>query len=271
MATAYAVPAAVAALAVAAFAAYSSEDEKPRMILGDVAAACIAAVVVTPLTQIVDVAVSRSAGGDTTVLAALVQGAGEWLSKPLHMLRQPAFSLCCFVYICTYSGANVIECVCTLYLGISPVLPKLVVATLANMGACLYKDAALARIFGKTEDPRPFPTLGYVFFLVRDVLANVGGFTLPPLVGPLLRPYFGASADMYAQLGVPAAMNLVTTPFHFYALDLYNNPDASVGAHLKAVGRVYFSASFSRICKGFAAFGLGGVSNKKLRVLIGSL
>lgn len=78
----------------------------------------------TPLTQIVDVAVSRSASGQATVLSALTEGVTEWLTKPLHMLKQPAFKLCWFVYICTYAGANIIESICVLFLNISPVLPK---------------------------------------------------------------------------------------------------------------------------------------------------
>ena len=96
-----------------------------------------------------DVAVSRSASGQATVLQALGEGAKQWATQPLHMLQQPAFKLCWFVYICTYAGANMIEDVCVLFLNISPVMPKFLGVTLCNMLACMYKDAALAQLYGK--------------------------------------------------------------------------------------------------------------------------
>ena len=187
---------------------------------------CCRSFIVTPLTQIVDVAVSRSASGQATVLQALIEGVKEWFTQPLTKLRQPAFKLCWFVYICTYAGANMIEDVCVLFLNISPVMPKFLGVTLCNMLACMYKDAALAQLYGKDdEDAKPFPKVGYFLFLVRDLLANGGGFTFPPMVEPLLRPMLGEKSALISQLGVPAAINIISSPIHFLALDIYNNPE----------------------------------------------
>lgn len=180
----------------------------------------------TPLTQIVDVAVSRSASGQATVLQALIEGVKEWLTQPLTKLKQPAFRLCWFVYICTYAGANVIEDICVLFLNVSPVMPKFLGVTACNMLACMYKDAKLAQLYGKGDgDAKPFPKIGYVLFLIRDLLANGGGFTFPPMVEPLLKPLLGAKSATVSQLGVPAAINIISSPIHFLALDIYNNPE----------------------------------------------
>ena len=112
---------------------------KIRILLGDLVAAVVSSFIVTPLTQIVDVAVSQSASGQASVAGGLIQGVKSWVTQPLHMLGQPAFKLCWFVYICTYAGANMIEDICVLFLDISPVMPKFFGVTLCNMLACMYK------------------------------------------------------------------------------------------------------------------------------------
>ena len=112
---------------------------KIRILLGDLVAAVVSSFIVTPLTQIVDVAVSQSASGQASVAGGLIQGVKSWVTQPLHMLGQPAFKLCWFVYICTYAGANIIEDICVLFLDISPVMPKFFGVTLCNMLACMYK------------------------------------------------------------------------------------------------------------------------------------
>lgn len=144
-------------------------------------------------------------------------------------------------------------------------LPKLVAATAGNMASCVYKDARIAQMEGKASS-KPFPTSGYLLFLARDVLANAGGFTFPPIVALML----GVSAAT-AQLLVPAAINLVSSPLHLLGLSLYNNPKHSLGKHLGGIAKIYASVTSTRILKGLCAYGLGGVSNNYLKVKIGSL
>ena len=105
--------------------------------------------------------------------------------------------------------------------------------------------------------------------MLRDVLANAGGFTLPPFVEPLLE---GRVADpkTTAQLLVPAAINLVSSPVHLLGLSLYNNPGFGALEHVAGVAAVYVSVTVSRVMKGFCAYGLGGVSNTALRAKFGS-
>jgi len=255
------------AVAVLSIAAVAFDGPLRWALCYEVMAATVASLLVTPMTLVVDVAVSKSASGQTTVSKALLQGAGEWLRTPLTLLRQPAFALCWFVYLATYSSANVVQSLCTSYLLISPVLPKLVVVTLTNMAACGYKDARLAQIFGKADEKaRPFPPLGYLLFFLRDLLANGAGFTLPPLVAPLLDGLVVPERrQIVAQLLVPAAVNTITSPMHFTALSLYNNPTHTASQHAALVGATYVGATTSRILKGLAAYGIGGISNTALR------
>ena len=255
---------------IVAVAAATLEDALRSALLYEMAAATLASLAVTPLTQIVDVAVSKSATGQMSVLAGMREEASGWMFRPLSMLRAPAFGLCWFVYLVTYGSANLIACLCEQYFAVSPVIPKLVGVTAANMAACSYKDARVAQLFGKAAKPgevsRPFPPMGYILFFLRDLLANGAGFTLPALAAPLLQSVVSEGHRLaVAQLLVPAAINLVTAPLHFLAVSLYNNPAYDLASHGRVVGNMYVGATASRILKGLAAYGIGGVSNTALR------
>jgi hypothetical protein len=65
--------------------------------------------------------------------------------------------VCWTVYLCTYIGANLVENACVQFLGISPVLPKFFGSTLCNMAACIYKDQAVAKIYGKRSPGAALP------------------------------------------------------------------------------------------------------------------
>ena len=254
----------VAALAV--IAAVALETKVLRALPGEIFAGLLASFLVTPLTSTIDVAVSVSASGEITVPRALLSGALRWLRTPLTMLREPTFLLCWFVYIVTYIAANLITCLCARHFFISPVLPKLIGVTAINMTACVYKDARVAQLVGKTDE-RPFPRVGYILFFVRDLIANGSGFVFPPLVAPILAGHIADAArrETVAQLLVPALANTVTSPMHFLALSLYNYPQWPPTKHAAAVASTYVGATSSRILKGLAGFGLGGVTNMALR------
>ena len=136
------------------------------------------------------------------------------------------------------------------------------------MLSCVYKDARLAELLGKGA-AAPMPLAGYLLFVLRDILANTGGFTLPAFVEPLLAGKV-KDAKTTAQLLVPAAINLVSSPVHLLGLSLYNNPSFGPLEHVAGVAAVYVSVTVSRVMKGFCAYGLGGVSNTALRAKFGS-
>ena len=77
-------------------------------------------------------------------------------------------------------------------------------------------------------------------------------------------------AKTTAQLLVPAAINLVSSPVHLLGLSLYNNPGFGPLEHVAGVAAVYVTVTGTRILKGFCAFGIGGVSNLYLRGKLGS-
>ena len=110
-------------------------------------------------------------------------------------------------------------------------MSKLFGTTAVNMSASLVKDIAFAKMFGKqvekaaAETKPKVPAATYVIFLSRDMLTIAGGFTVPPLMSTMYQESCNMSkqtADKVAQLTSPMAMQLICTPLHLLALNMYN-------------------------------------------------
>ncbi|CAD7925333.1 unnamed protein product [Amoebophrya sp. A120] len=74
-----------------------------------------------------------------------------------------------------------------------------------------------------------------------------------------------AGALNLAQLTCPMLIQLVSTPLHLTALDLYNRPQATAGSRLAFVGSQYLGAMTLRMSRIAPAFGFGGLGNRILR------
>jgi hypothetical protein len=95
---------------------------------------------------------------------------------------------------------------------------------LVNTTCSLIKDKAYAQHFGKIE-VRPFPVSSLTLFFARDIVAMASAFTLPPILGQYLSDRFGFSpknGERIGQITCPLMIQLIGTPLHLYALDLYN-------------------------------------------------
>ncbi|KAJ3068889.1 hypothetical protein HDU98_008007 [Podochytrium sp. JEL0797] len=161
---------------------------------------------------------------------SLKEGFTMLATKPVLFVRQPAFLAVFLVYSGTYVTANSVESVC-LNAKMDPTMPKFLSSTIVNISLCVWKDRKLAGWFGQGP-ARPFPRISYGLFTVRDSLTVAAAFTLPPIISKVLQgPEIGASkafSDTLCQLGLPCAVQLVSTPIHLWGLNIYNRPHASV-------------------------------------------
>ena len=83
-------------------------------------------------------------------------------------------------------------------------------------------------------------------------------------------PDFVASNEylkiLVAQLGIPALIQLISTPIHLLGLDLYNRaPPLPTRDRLNRVSRDWIGASLLRMCRIIPAFGIGGFANTEGR------
>jgi len=157
---------------------------------------------------------------------------------------------------------------------------KFAVSSTANIGLCLFKDQAFARMFGTGGPPRPVPLPSYALFTLRDCLTIFASFNLPPLLGPMITKNMSEeiqkslSGQTIAQFLAPATVQLFSTPMHLLGLDLYNRGGNNVtwGDRWAIIKKNWGVSAAARICRIVPAFGVGGVVNTKLRKnLVGRL
>lgn len=74
---------------------------------------------------------------------------------------------------------------------------------------------------------------------------------------------------LIAQLGIPASIQLISTPIHLFGLDLYNRQQPlPLKDRLNRVSRDWIGASLIRMCRIIPAFGLGGFVNNEGRAFL---
>ena len=237
---------------------------------GIVSASCAAPFILT-----VDRAVTENSAGKSALGPALLSGLKEFALRPHRLLTSLPFAMVAGVYGATYATANSIDAICERALdvdsesaGMVHGAVKLITVTAVNMGSGVAKDAAFARMFGAGgAKPPPVPMVSYGIFCFRDLLTISAAFTIPPLLTQALvssgtmEEKRAASA---AQLLSPIGMQIVLTPIHLLALNLYNQPGATPGERAKAVGSVLPGSTVARMGRFGCAYGIGGLLNTSL-------
>jgi hypothetical protein len=248
----------------------------------DIVSALISATCAAPIILTIDKAVVEAMAGTWgkssspfSLAKALGAGFFSLLRRPHMLFGQIGFYMTVGVYGSTYMTANLTDTVCERRL--DPDDPKsafiqgtakLLCTTAVNMGTGVAKDAAFARMFGaNSASPTPTPPLTYGLFAFRDLLTIAGGFTVPPLLSAALvqsGTLDEAKAPAAAQVLSPCGMQIACTPLHLLALNYYNMPTATPMERLKDVGGIFPQATFSRMFRFCAAYGMGGLTNKYL-------
>lgn len=72
------------------------------------------------------------------------------------------------------------------------------------------------------------------------------------------------SADKAAQLISPMGMQLVCTPLHLLALNMYNEQGVSAATRVASVWKTLPATTFIRMFRFLGAYGIGGIGNKYL-------
>ena len=154
--------------------------------------------------------------------------------------------------------------------------------TAVSTGLTVYKDSQIARTLGSRGLTAAVPVSSLLLFGLRDSITIFGSFNLPPLLAPAMPslPFRGADHEitdreeerqrlMVAQLCLPVAAQLLTTPVHLFGLDLYNR-NYALGARqrLGRVMRDYWLAVPVRMVRIVPAFGLGSITNMRVRTAL---
>ncbi len=179
-------------------------------------------------------------------------------------------------FVCCLStalqAANTIDTSCE-WANVSAKMPKILGTTPVNMFLVIQKDIAFAHLFG-TKAPTALPKPSLALFAIRDSHTVAASFLLPPVIGAWMEEKGMVSkrahGEFIAQLLAPSAVQLISTPYHLIALDLYNRPTGTVTwADRWALVREKYNVSVAaRVGRILPAFGVGGVANRHLREIM---
>ncbi|KAI6790253.1 hypothetical protein KC363_g7478 [Hortaea werneckii] len=245
-----------------------------RRIVADAACAATAGGLVAPVIMTVDKAIIENASGKRQMMDSIRASFTALFTRPHRFLTSKPFAIIFMVYSGTYLMANALDTfksslaakpASTVTSGPS----KFAATSTANLSLGLYKDSQFTKMFG-TVSPRPVPPVTYGLFAIRDCLTIFASFNLPPLIAPNLP--ISDAAQQYvsrasaAQFLAPAAVQLISTPFHLLGLDLYNrNGGTPLRDRMRKVRLDWLKSSFARMGRIVPAFGVGGVVNNRMR------
>ncbi|KAJ6081740.1 hypothetical protein N7499_006614 [Penicillium canescens] len=251
-------------------------------LVGDLVAATLSATLVTPAVAIIDRSIVEQSAFKQPILHSLRRHAIAALKQPHLFIFQRPFGYVWALYAATYSVANVTDTV-SRKLGITAAGTITFATTmLANVPLALWKDIRFAQIygFGKAPDAktghstplrqnRSIARAAAAIFLVRDGVTIFGSFTLAPWLSAAIPDNLAAhphAKPVITQLTVPVLTQLVATPLHLLALDMYTRQ-----YHVPFVERVkqsqqyLASSTLTRCVRIIPAFGVGCLANIELR------
>ena len=219
----------------------------------------------------------QNASGQARLKTSLKVSLATFLLRPHNLLFSKPFALISLLYGGTYLTANTLDTLTATVQNrpaslVTSGTAKFAASSTANIGLCLFKDQAFAKLFGPKGPPRPVPLPSYALFTIRDCLTIFASFNLPPLLGPVISRNMSEelqkslSGQTIAQFVAPAAIQLVSTPMHLLGLDLYNRTaEVSWGDRWAIVKKNWGVSAVARMCRIVPAFGVGGVVNAKVR------
>ncbi|KAJ4247414.1 hypothetical protein NW762_013089 [Fusarium torreyae] len=243
----------------------------------DFLSAACASALVSPWVTAIDIVVVRKAATGASLGATI----RSFLSKP-RMPPLGGIIIPFLVYFGTYSTANLCD---SMYAAandldvttITSTMPKFLATTAVSTGLCVYKDGYFAKLLGTSAVKKAVPRRSFALFTARDAVTVFASFNMPSVLAPNLRQFSGVgplsslvnseeASLRTAQMIMPAAIQVVSTPIHLLGLD-YNNRQERLPFYerVNAVRKLVYVATPLRMMRIIPAFGIGSVANTSFR------
>jgi hypothetical protein len=191
------------------------------------------------------------------------------------------FGLIWSLYAVTYVVANSADTITKHTIPASPTRDPIVFASTfaVNVPLGVWKDIRFAELFSncsksatdtlRRSSPRAVSGPATAIFLFRDAITISGSFTLPPHCAkaiPDSLTHDPHTRTVITQMTVPVLSQLMASPVHLLALDLYNRPNiARMRDRVTFMRQNLPSATVIRCVRIIPAFGFGCVANMELR------
>lgn len=242
--------------------------EEPSLssrIAADFLSGATAGAFVSPLVSAVDRALAENASGRMALWPSFFKSLREMATHPTNFVKSPQFYWIWLVYGGTYTAVNCAES-WSKATNRDPAFPKWLASFVVNTSTCIGKDRAFAKMFG-TSTPKVTPLGSYGAWLTRDLVSMAVFFTLPPIVGKQISQYTGSEESGYyaAQIGLPLALQTITTPIHLLGYDIYNNPNNTVSQRVAFMKKDYFKNVSIRMLRMAPPWSFGTIGNREIR------
>ena len=104
----------------------------------------------------------QNASGQATLKDSLKTSFADFFLRPHNIVFSKPFALICMLYGGTYLTANSLDTLTSTTKNkpashVTSGTSKFAASSTANVGLCLFKDQAFARMFGSGGPPRPVP------------------------------------------------------------------------------------------------------------------
>ncbi|CAI7587376.1 unnamed protein product [Penicillium glandicola] len=255
-------------------------------LAGDLAAAAASASLVTPAVAIIDRALVEQAAFKQPIFQGLRRHALGALRQPGLFVFQRPFGIVWALYAATYSVANVTDTISRQLEITAAGTITFATTMMANVPLALWKDIRFAQEYGTGRGPdaktskanipisvplqnKSLARTAAAIFLVRDGVTIFGSFTLAPWLSDAIPDGLAAhphAKPIITQLTVPVLTQLVATPLHLLALDMYTRQyTMSFIERVKHSQQYLPSSTLLRCVRIIPAFGIGCLTNMELR------
>ncbi|KAJ5385097.1 hypothetical protein N7517_003008 [Penicillium concentricum] len=256
-----------------------------EQLAGDLAAAAASASLVTPAVAIIDRALVEQAAFKQPILRGLRRHALGALRQPGLFVFQRPFGIVWALYAATYSVANVTDTISRKFEIAAAGTIIFATTMMANVPLALWKDIRFAQEYGTGNGPDAKTSKAHIIsvplqnkslartaaaiFLVRDGVTIFGSFTLAPWLSDAIPDGLAAhphAKPIITQLTVPVLTQLVATPLHLLALDMYTRQYTMPFMERVKHSQQYLpSSTLLRCARIIPAFGIGCLTNMELR------
>ncbi|KAJ5180051.1 hypothetical protein N7492_003261 [Penicillium capsulatum] len=249
-----------------------------RRLASDVGAATISASLVAPAVAIIDRAIVEKSSLNQSLLRGLRNHALNAVRSPRNFVFRLPFGLIWSLYAVTFMVANGTDSICDEMKYSAKGMATFVATTLVNVPMAVWKDIRFAQIYGtdqgnvKMQPPlqnRGVARAATAIFLLRDCVTIFGSFTLAPKLSEVIPDRVAThphAKPIITQLTMPVLTQLVATPMHLLALDLYmRQQSVPLVDRIVQSQRYLPSTTVVRCIRIVPAFGFGCLANVELR------
>jgi hypothetical protein len=226
-----------------------------------IGAALVSSTMISPIMTVLDTSIIYSQLHRKTFQQSVIDAVAMYRSGSIKFF--PPFNVMNLVYSSTYMTANLTEIVCERK-NIDPKYPKLIFTSAVNIAAITYKDIYYSKLF-QTKYTK-FPLRSYILFGMRDSLTIAASFAFKKDLLLYIEKYVRHNiADLIASFVLPISAQLISTPIHILAIDLYQNPNMMWKERFSHIRRLYWSVCIGRMTRVVPAFCIGGFANDMIR------